>query len=331
MLSIRGISKRFGNLQALADVSLDFVAGEIHCILGENGAGKSTLMQIVDGVSRADAGEVCIDGRPLQIDSPRAASAAGIGMVHQHFTLVDAMTVAENLALSVPGRKGPGTRRWGLKSWRLDRTAIAAHAAAFAARVGLAIPPADQCVRELSVGTRQRLEILKALLAAGKVLILDEPTAVLTPSEVEQLFGLLRALRAQQRLIIFITHKLREVKEVGDRVTIMRRGRVVATHQVAAVSEAALVEAMIGEALPATETSANVATTTDIAVTLEHVSTAGAQGAPALVDVNLQVRAGEIVGIAGVDGNGQRELFEVLAGLQAPSASESSKPPTASP
>ncbi len=314
MLSVHHLHKRFGSVQALNDVSLDFAAGEIHCILGENGAGKSTLMNVLDGVHLPDSGEIRVAGTPVRLTSPSAARAAGIGMVHQHFTLIDAMTVAENLALSVPS----GTASHG--GWRLDRAAVAEHAIAFAAQVGMALPPAHQLVKELSVGARQRLEILKALMGADRVLILDEPTAVLTPAEVEQLFVLLRQLRAQQRLVIFITHKLREVKDVGDRVTVMRHGRIVSTHTVNTMSEAVLAHEMIGEvAVP--ERPPEIASSETV-LRLRDVSLVGRDGVPALRNVNLEVRAGEILGVAGVDGNGQRELYEILLGLRRVSSGE---------
>lgn len=307
LLSVRNVTKRFAGVEALANVSVDFRAGEIHCLLGENGAGKSTLMNVLDGVIRPDAGEILVDGERVDFASPVAARAAGIGMVHQHFTLIEAMSVAENLALSVTAAG----------EWRLDRAAIAARAQAFAARIGLAIADPEQPVHGLSVGARQRIEILKALMAAGKVLILDEPTAVLTPREVDQLFEMLRELRAEQRLVIFITHKLREVKEIADRVTIMRRGRVLATYEAATVSETALAEEMIGEVLEISGERRPVQADAAVAVEIRDLSALGDEGVPALDEVGFSLHAGEILGIAGVDGNGQRELFEVLVGLRA--------------
>lgn len=314
MLSVHHLHKRFGSVHALNDVSIQFAAGEIHCILGENGAGKSTLMNVLDGVHLPDSGEIRVEGKPVRLTSPRAARAAGIGMVHQHFTLVDAMTVTENLALSVPA----GTASRG--GWRLDRAAITESAITFAKQVGMALPPAHQLVKELSVGARQRLEILKALMGADRVLILDEPTAVLTPAEVEQLFVLLRQLRAQRRLVIFITHKLREVKDVGDRVTVMRQGRIVSTHRVTTLSEAVLAREMIGE-VAQPERPPQLASD-EVVLRLRDVSLLGSDGVPALRHVHLEVRAGEILGVAGVDGNGQRELYEVLLGLRGVSSGE---------
>ncbi len=310
VLCVRGVSKRFGAVQALAAVDLDFHAGEIHAVLGENGAGKSTLMHVLAGMLRPDSGTVLLEGAQVTFTSPGAARTAGIGMVHQHFTLIEALTVAENLVLSLPGQTG----------WRFDRDATTAEALALAARVGLALSPGDQPVHALPVGARQRLEILKALAGGGRVLILDEPTAVLTPAEVEHLFGMLRELRAQGRAIIFITHKLREVRAVADRVTIMRRGRVIATVGVDDISEQGMAEQMVGEVLPPNRPSRRVPANAPEALRVDGVGVTDARGLPALTDVRFRVRAGEIFGIAGVDGNGQRELFEVLVGLRAPHA-----------
>jgi ABC-type uncharacterized transport system ATPase subunit len=308
LLAVRGVRKRFGAVEALAGVDLDLHAGEIHALLGENGAGKSTLMHVLAGMHRPDGGTILFEGRAVGFGSPRAARDAGIGMVHQHFTLIEALTVAENLALSLPGRS----------RWRFDANATAAQARALAERIGLELSPPEAPVDQLPVGARQRLEIVKALAGTGRVLILDEPTAVLTPQEARQLFAMLRQLRAQGRLVVFITHKLREVKEVADRVTIMRRGRVVATYEIGDISEAEMAERMLGNMLPVrarplrtTAAAPEVLRVSQLLVRAEH-------GAPALVDVTFAVRAGEILGVAGVDGNGQRELFEVLVGARRP-------------
>jgi ABC-type uncharacterized transport system ATPase subunit len=308
LLAARGISKRFGNTQALDDISLEFRAGEVHAVLGENGAGKTTLMHILAGIHRADAGTVVLDGWPAVFNSPRAARRAGIGMLHQHFTLVETLTVAENLTLSLARQSG----------WRYAAGAAAAEARALAERVGLDLSPPELTVAELPVGARQRIEILKALAHAARVLILDEPTAVLTPQEVRRLFAMLQELRAQGRLIIFISHKLREVREVADRVTIMRRGRVVGTFHPGSLSESEMAERMIGAVVPARPRATERARG-DVVLNVSHLSTRDGGDALALVEVSFAVRAGEILGIAGVDGNGQRELFEVLTGLRPPS------------
>jgi simple sugar transport system ATP-binding protein len=314
LLSVRAVAKRFGNVQALNGVDLDFRAGEIHALLGENGAGKSTLMHVLTGLVRPDRGQVWVDGVPLPPHAPRAARRAGIGMVHQHFTLVGALTVAENLALSLPAPA----------AWRFDAPAIAAGARALAERVGLELSPPDVPVSALPVGACQRLEILKALAGGARVLILDEPTAVLTPQEVRPLFAMLAQLRAHGRLVIFITHKLREVKAVADRVTVMRRGRVVSTDAVAAISEGEMAERMVGAALAAVSGTrrASVARAEDAqpALRVNDLSVRDARGVTALAGVSFGVQPGEIFGIAGVDGNGQRELFEVLVGAAQPTS-----------
>jgi len=308
VLAVRGVGKRFGPVTALAGVDLDFHAGEVHALLGENGAGKSTLMYILAGVSRPDTGTLRLDGQPVRFTSPRAARDAGIGMVHQHFTLVDRLTVTENLALSLPGQHG----------WLFRPAATAAAARAFAAQVGLQIGALDVPVGQLPVGTRQRLEILKALASASRILILDEPTAVLTPQEARQLFAMLRHLRTEGRLIIFITHKLREVGEIADRVTIMRRGRVVGTDPVAALTERAMAERMIGAVVADPRPGGRVLTDQPPALRVAGVRARDRRGMRALDDVSFAVSPGEIFGIAGVDGNGQRELFDVLAGASVP-------------
>ena len=307
VLSVRGVSKRFGAVQALADVTLDFHAGEIHAVLGENGAGKSTLMNILGGLYRSDAGTIVFDGRPLSLRSPRAARAAGIGMVHQHFTLIDTLTVAENVALSLPRSS----------RWRFDAAADGRATQALARQLGLSIGAPQLRVAELPVGARQRLEILKAWARAGRLLILDEPTAILTPQETQQLFAMLRALRAQGQLVIFITHKLREVSEVADRVTIMRRGQVVGTYDAADITASDMAERMVGEVVPAAPAERR-ALDGAVALRVVGVSVRHAQRMSGLDDVSFAVRQGEIFGIAGVDGNGQRELFEVLVGLALP-------------
>ena len=308
LLSVRAISKRFGAVPALDGVDLDFHAGEIHAVLGENGAGKSTLMRVLAGLDQPDAGTILLDGRLATFPSPRAARHAGIGMVHQHFTLVEALTVAENLALSVPQQS----------RWRFDATATAAQAAAFARRIGFDLSAPDTPVFQLPVGARQRIEVLKALAGAGRVLILDEPTAVLTPQEVRPLFAMLRHLRAENRAVIFITHKLREVKDVADRVSIMRRGRVVGTYGVTDLSESEMAERMVGGELQPRRQVQRRRKAGDVILRVTDLGAHDERGVPALVDVRFEVRAGELFGIAGVDGNGQRELFDVLVGVRSP-------------
>ncbi len=310
VLSVRRLSKRFGAVPALVDVDLDFEAGEIHALLGENGAGKSTLMNVLSGLYRPDSGGVALDGRPVVFHSPRDARRAGIGMVHQHFTLVDALTVVENLALSLPGQS----------AWRFDAAAAARAAERVAQRVGLELGALHAPVSGLPVGARQRLEILKALAHAGHVLILDEPTAILTPREVRRLFVMLRELRQENRLVIFITHKLREVNDVADRVTIMRRGRVVGTYRTGELTESEMAQRMVGDLAPVVAGGVARTGKQPTALRVAGLCVSRAAGRVGLDNVNFEVCQGEIFGIAGVDGNGQRELFEVLVGLLAPEA-----------
>lgn len=311
MLRVDGISKRFGRVQALSNVDLEFSPGEIHALLGENGAGKSTLMHVLSGLYQPDAGTLRLDGRPVRLSSPLAARAAGIGMVYQHFTLVEPLTVAENLVLSLP--RPP--------RFRLSSRAATERAAELARQLGLDIGDPDAIAGTLPVGTRQRIEIVKALAGDARILILDEPTAVLTREETEQLFTLLRRLRADGRLILFITHKLREVTEAADRVTVMRRGRIVTTRTVGTTSEGEMAELMIGAAPPQRRQRPPIAPGTGERLVISGLHTE-TDGRGALRGVTLAVRAGEIFGIAGVSGNGQQELFEVLVGLRHATAGE---------
>jgi len=310
LLAVRDVGKRFANVRALVGVTLEFRAGEIHAVLGENGAGKSTLMHVLAGLLRPDTGTILLDGRAVSFASARAARQAGIGMVHQHFTLVDALSVAENLALSLPGQS----------HFRFHAAAAAIEARALAARIGLELSAPDALVAHLPVGARQRLEILKALAGGGRVLILDEPTAVLTPQEVRPLFSMLRQLREQGRSVIFITHKLREVTAVADRVTVMRRGAIVGTYDASTVTESEMAERMVGTVASSASRTHRDYVDGAIVLQLVEISAHDGRGVPALREVSFAVRAGEILGIAGVDGNGQRELFEVLVGLTPPAA-----------
>ena len=305
VLALRGIAKRFGSVAALAGVDLDLRRGEVHAVLGENGAGKSTLMKVIYGLVAPDAGTLALDGRPLRLASPLAARHAGIGMVHQEFALVDALTVAENLALSL----SPAGE------WRWRRERVVAAATRLAAGVGLDLGDLDAPLGTLPVGQRQRIEIVKALAGETRVLILDEPTAVLTPSEASGLFEVLARLRAGGTAVLFITHRLGEVMAIADRVTVMRQGRVVTCTERAAVDEAELARLMVGVLTPAADGGPAPEATAPVQLRLAGLCAAGR---PALDAIDLTVRAGEIVGIAGVDGNGQEELFEVLTGLRLP-------------
>ncbi len=308
ILSLRGIAKRFGEKVALHHVDLDARAGEVHVVCGENGAGKSTLMNVLAGIIRPDAGDIAIRGRHVTIADPIAAARLGIGMVHQHFTLVPSMTVAENLFL---GRQP--VRRWLFS----DRRAMSARAAELIARYQFELDPGAPVAR-LSVGQRQRVEILKALAFDAEILILDEPTAVLTPPEVDGLLAVIAALRARGRTIIFITHKLREVKAVSDRVTVMRDGRNVGTHDTASVSEADIAREMVGREVFLVgrgERGEVPRAFGGPALVLDSVTMTNAFGRRLLDVVSLAVREGEVLGIAGVDGNGQTELAEAVAGV----------------
>ncbi len=303
-IELQGITKRFGAVVADDGVDLAVRAGEVHALVGENGAGKTTLMKILFGLYRPDEGSIKIDGELVTIANSQAAIRRGIGMVHQHFMLLDSLSVAENIVLGMEPARG------GL----IDRTRARRLTADLSARYGLRVDP-DATVRDLSVGLRQRVEILKALARGAQVLILDEPTAVLTPQETDELFGVLKGLVASGMTVIFITHKLREVMEVSDRVTVMRLGRTVATVETAQTSPAALARLMIGrDYIPTVRKTPS--RPGEMVLRVEGLRATDDRGAPALRGVDLSVRAGEIVGVAGVEGNGQSELVEVLMGLR---------------
>ena len=305
VLELVEITKRFPGIVANDRVSLDLVRGEVHALLGENGAGKSTLMNVLYGLYRADEGEIRIGGESVTFASPRDAIDHGIGMVHQHFMLIPVMTVAENVVLGTePTENGVF----------LDYSAARARVRDIATNFGFAIDP-DALIQDITVGQQQRVEILKALYRRADILILDEPTAVLTPQEALELFTILKTLVREGMSVIFITHKLDEVLEIADRVTVLRRGKVIETLPAAGATEESLARLMVGRE-----------------VLLEVEKGAGAPGAPLLevenlrvrddrhVDkvngVSFEVREGEIVGIAGVDGNGQTELIDAIAGLR---------------
>jgi len=306
-VAMRHIEKRFGAVHANRDVALTVRAGTVHGIVGENGAGKSTLMSILYGFYEADGGSIEIDGRPVRIAGSRAAIALGVGMVHQHFMLVDTLSALDNVMLGAE------------PDWRLTpaRAAVRAKLEALMRDTGLGVD-LDALVQDLPVGERQRLEILKALYRGARVLILDEPTAVLTPRETEQLFETLRSLRAQGTTILLITHKLKEIMALADHVTVMRQGRVVLDAPITEVSLDGLAEAMVGRRVHLGR--AEGATGAPGAVLLEArgLTWRDALGITRLADVSLALREREIVGIAGVSGNGQSELLDVLAGLLVP-------------
>lgn len=309
MLSLRGITKRFGRTEALNNVTVDFRGGEIHAILGENGAGKSTLVNVIYGLVRPDRGSLFLDGRRTEFHGPIDARRAGIGMVHQEFALVDALSVAENLAVALSPPR----------TWILRRDCIHAGAARLAREVGLDIGSLTAPVRTLPVGMRQRIEIVKALAGDTRILILDEPTAVLTPAEITTFFGVLDQLRSSGRTVLFITHKLQEVMDVADRVTVMRRGRLVQTIERHATTKAELAELMIGRlAPPAARPPRPRGHVAAPALCITGLSVTDERGVAVLSDVAMRLDVAEILAVAGVDGNGQSELFQVLAGLRRP-------------
>ena len=303
-VSLRNIVKRFGPVAAVDRVSLDLPPGEIHALLGENGAGKTTLMNILYGLYQPDEGSLSLDGLPRSIRSPRDAIGFGIGMIHQHFTLVPIMTITENLIL--------GENR--ADRWRLDLKKASQEIAEFSQRCGLPVDP-DLPVWQAPVGTQQRVEILKALRRGAQTLILDEPTAVLTPQEVDELFTVLRRFRQEGKTVVFISHKLSEVMAISDGVTVLRRGQVVGSVSTASTNPAELTHLMVGREVEA-QLQRAPSSPGAARLTVEHLVVQDDRGQQAIRDVSFQVRSGEILGIAGVDGNGQRELAEALTGLR---------------
>ena len=301
LVVLESITKRFPGVVANDRVDLDLRAGEVHALIGENGAGKSTLMRVLYGMYPADGGRIVVRGQEAKIGSPRDAISLGIGMVHQHFVLVDPFTVTENIIL---GEEGGAV---------LDVDGARAKVSELAESYGFRVDP-RAVVEDLSVGEEQRVEILKALYRGVEILILDEPTAVLTPSETQDLFGNLRKLREAGRTIVFISHKLDEVLEIADRITVLRRGKVVGQTTPAETSKAELAEMMVGRPVlfrlekPVVEIGEPVLRVADL------------KGEGKLNGVSLDVRAGEILGVAGVEGNGQRELAETLIGLRTPAS-----------
>jgi len=305
-LELRGINKHFGPVHANRDVNLSVRGGTIHGIVGENGAGKSTLMSILYGFYQADSGQIMIGGVPTSISGPEDALAAGIGMVHQHFMLVDNFSVLENILL---GAEGGALLARGMAAAR-------AEVARLEREYGLEVDP-DAIVGELAVGLRQRVELLKALYRGANILILDEPTGVLTPQEADRLFEILRAMRAQGVTVILITHKLQEIMAITDNVSVMRAGEMVAHRQTAETTREELAELMVGrEVLLRVEKTP--AQPGDVVLQAKDLINIDDAGVTRLDHVSFELRAGEIVGVAGVTGNGQSELLEVLSGIQAP-------------
>jgi len=305
-----GITKRFPGVVANDQVDLHVAEGEVHALLGENGAGKTTLMNVLYGLYEPDEGTIALDGRARAFDSPRDAIDAGVGMIHQHFMLVDPMTVAENIVL------GNEPRKWlGLT---VDGAASREAVVDLSERYGLHVDP-DAAVEDVSVGVQQRVEILKALYRGADVLVLDEPTAVLTPQEVEDLYGIFDELTSQGKTIIFITHKLGEAMHAADRITVLRDGRNVGTVDAADTTREELAELMVGREV-ILEVEKEPPDTGPVDLAVEGLRVTDERGIEQVRGVDLAVRRGEIVGIAGVDGNGQAELVEAITGLATPDA-----------
>ena len=299
-VELRGITKRFPGVVANSNIHLRVDRGTVHAIVGENGAGKSTLMKILYGMYRPDEGQIFIDGRPVHLHTPQQAIAVGIGMVHQHFMLADNFTVTENVVLGAEKLHGIGA-------------GAAAKIREISARYGLGVEP-DELVEDLGVGDRQRVEILKVLYRGARIVILDEPTAVLVPQEVEELFENLAELKRDGVTILFISHKLDEVLAVADSITVIRAGTTVATVKPADTTTRQLAELMVGSELPTPETRESTVTET-VQLSVRNVSVRSPEGQTLLDDVSFDIHRGEIVGVAGVEGNGQTELIEALVGL----------------
>ena len=309
-IELRGIDKKFGAVHANKNINLTVAKGSIHGIIGENGAGKSTLMSILYGFYQADSGEIRINGNPVTIRDSQAAINAGIGMVHQHFMLVENFTVLENVMLGAEGgvllRKGVASARAELKRLEND--------------YGLEVDP-DAVIEELAVGLQQRVEILKAMYRGAEILILDEPTGVLTPSEADHLFKILGVLRDQGKTVILITHKLREIMAITDTVSVMRRGEMVATRKTADTSVEELAELMVGRRV-LLRVEKGQSNPGNVILSVRNLTVKDNRGVTMVDNVSFDVRAGEIVGIAGVAGNGQSELLEAISGIRPPTSGE---------
>jgi simple sugar transport system ATP-binding protein len=305
ILELRGITKRFPGVLANDHIDLTLEQGEVHALLGENGAGKTTLMNILYGLYQPDEGEILVRGQPIKVHSPRDAIAAGIGMVHQHFMLVPVFTVTENVMLG-----DEETRRGGF----LDRRVAAEKIRQISEQFKLEVDP-DTYVRDLPVGVQQRVEIIKLLYRQADILILDEPTAVLTPQEADELAKIMRSLVEQGKSIIFITHKLREVMEISDRITVIRRGKVVGASTPEQADQKKLAEMMVGRAV-VLEVEKEIAQVGETVLNVENLVVLDERHQVAVDDISFEVMQGEVLGIAGVQGNGQTELVEALTGLR---------------
>ncbi|VIW25462.1 ABC transporter ATP-binding protein [Streptococcus pneumoniae] len=304
VIEMRDITKVFGGFVANDKINLHLRKGEIHALLGENGAGKSTLMNMLAGLLEPTSGEIAVNGQVVNLDSPSKAASLGIGMVHQHFMLVEAFTVAENIIL------GSELTKNGV----LDIAGASKEIKALSERYGLAVDPSAK-VADISVGAQQRVEILKTLYRGADILIFDEPTAVLTPSEIDELMAIMKNLVKEGKSIILITHKLDEIRAVSDRVTVIRRGKSIETVEIAGATNADLAEMMVGRSV-SFKTEKQAFKPKEVVLSIKDLVVNENRGVPAVKNLSLDVRAGEIVGIAGIDGNGQSELIQAITGLR---------------
>ncbi|HEW6640367.1 TPA: ABC transporter ATP-binding protein [Streptococcus pneumoniae] len=304
VIEMRDITKVFGGFVANDKINLHLRKGEIHALLGENGAGKSTLMNMLAGLLEPTSGEIAVNGQVVNLDSPSKAASLGIGMVHQHFMLVEAFTVAENIILGSESTKN------GV----LDIAGASKEIKALSERYGLAVDPSAK-VADISVGAQQRVEILKTLYRGADILIFDEPTAVLTPSEIDELMAIMKNLVKEGKSIILITHKLDEIRAVSDRVTVIRRGKSIETVEIAGATNADLAEMMVGRSV-SFKTEKQASKPKEVVLSIKDLVVNENRGVPAVKNLSLDVRAGEIVGIAGIDGNGQSELIQAITGLR---------------
>lgn len=304
VIEMRDITKVFGGFVANDKINLHLRKGELHALLGENGAGKSTLMNMLAGLLEPTSGEIAVNGQVVNLDSPSKAASLGIGMVHQHFMLVEAFTVAENIIL------GSELTKNGV----LDIAGASKEIKALSERYGLAVDPSAK-VADISVGAQQRVEILKTLYRGADILIFDEPTAVLTPSEIDELMAIMKNLVKEGKSIILITHKLDEIRAVSDRVTVIRRGKSIETVEIAGATNADLAEMMVGRSV-SFKTEKQASKPKEVVLSIKDLVVNENRGVPAVKNLSLDVRAGEIVGIAGIDGNGQSELIQAITGLR---------------